>query len=178
MGLDLASDAIPLRLWVGYSLGLQFGRCRELMEALVMQREVHLSSILCDGYDGSMNVGVLAKAIQDDIFHGRSQGSTLRLVRQFVMDLDRADDPAALFAEKPPHTGDPRWDALIAGVVEDYAFHHGLPSPSWTFAPDRFLAYWWFFTSFTSMRAHAIVHTPAALSARGVFLDRASLINV
>jgi hypothetical protein len=125
-----------------------------------------------------MDVVALAEAIQDDIANKRSQGTTLRLVRQFVMDLDHSDNPAALFVNEPPLTGDPRWDAMIAGVVEDYAFHHDLPKPAWAFAPCRFLSAWWFFTSIPAMRPYQMVHTPAALSARGVFLDRASLINV
>jgi hypothetical protein len=94
------------------------------------------------------------------------------------MDLTRANDPAALMADTPPPTGDRRWDALIAGVVEDFAIHHGVEAPQWAFDPDRFLDTWWFITSIDAMRPTAIVETPAALSNRGVFVQRASLVNV
>ena len=132
------------------------------------------------GERGSSNLDAvsLAHAIHRDISDDKSVGATLRLVRQFIMDLDAADDPAALFAEEPPLTGDVRWDAFIAGVVEDFALHHGLPAPDWVFAPSRYLTTWWFVTSIPSMRPTAIVETPAALSGRGVFIQRASLVNV
>jgi len=42
-----------------------------------------------------------------------------RLIRQTVQELGLLSDPAdiAAFHAEPPSTGDPRWDALIAGVA-------------------------------------------------------------
>jgi hypothetical protein len=108
----------------------------------------------------------------------QSDGDRLRLVRQYVMDLERATDPGALMVDPPGSTGDQRWDALIAGVVEDFAVRNAIANPRWTVDPARRLETWWFVTSIPALRPTAFVNTPAALSARGVFLQRASLVNV
>lgn len=109
---------------------------------------------------------------------GEGRGSTLRLVRQFLMDLERAENPAELLRDAPELTGDQRWDALIAGVVEDFALHHGIEAPLWVFEPARFSTPWWFVTTIEAMRPTAIVESPAALANHGVFISRASLVNV
>jgi hypothetical protein len=48
----------------------------------------------------------------------------------------------------------------------------------WVFDPSRFLSTWWFLTSVDAMRPMAVASTPAALSNRRVFVQRASLVNV
>ncbi|NNN20640.1 MAG: hypothetical protein HKL80_01380 [Acidimicrobiales bacterium] len=125
-----------------------------------------------------MDVRVLAEKIAVAITSGEGTSSLLRLIRQFIMDLNQSDSPIMLFSEEPLSTGDARWDGMLAGVVEDFCFHHNISSPNWVFQPERFLDNWWFVTSIKSMRPTAIVETPAALSSRGVFLRRASLVNV
>lgn len=125
-----------------------------------------------------MNVNDLAEGLKNDMAHGESLGQSLRLVRQFVMDLERSDNPEGLFAETPASTSDVRWDALIAGVVEDFAFEHGLAVPAWTLKSSRFLDRWWFVTSVPALYPTAMLETPAALANRGVFIQRASLLNV
>ncbi len=99
-----------------------------------------------------------------------------RAVRQFVTDADR--EPAASIAESPGTTGDPRWDALVAGVAEDVAVRNGCRVPTWVRDPERHLAEWWFVTDIDKLRAQAFVETPAALATHGVFMRRASLVNV
>ncbi len=125
-----------------------------------------------------MNAELLSREVERSIAAGEGRGSTLRLIRQFVMDLARSDNPAEALRQTPRSTGDRRWDALIAGVVEDFALHHGIEAPRWVFEPSRFLDQWWFFTTVVAMYPTAIVETPAALSNHGVFLTRASLVNV
>lgn len=125
-----------------------------------------------------MSVVTLAELVRESLAAGEGSGSTLRLVRQFIMDLDRAQDPSVLVAGTPPPTSEQRWDAMIAGVVEDFVLHHGMPAPKWVFDASRFLDTWWFFTTVEAMRPTAIVETPASLSNRGVFIQRASLVNV
>ncbi|MHB8247229.1 MAG: hypothetical protein ACYDGN_18180 [Acidimicrobiales bacterium] len=125
-----------------------------------------------------MTVGKLASEVRQSLAAGEGRGSTLRLVRQFLMDLGRAEDPAELLHDDPESTGDQRWDALIAGVAEDFALHHGIEAPEWVFEPSRFSTPWWFVTTIEAMRPTAIVETPAALANHGVFISRASLVNV
>lgn len=104
----------------------------------------------------------------------------LRWVAQFVDEFEHAGevDRPALIADEPPGTGDRRWDAMLAGVVEHLCFHHGLPTPQWTLRPGRFLDHWWFVTPYRSLHASAFVATPPALANRGVFIHESSLQSV
>lgn len=80
--------------------------------------------------------------------------------------------------QDPGSTGDQRWDALIAGVVERVAHRAAVRTPIWTAAPHRFLDRWWFLTPYRSLHASALVDTPAELANRGVFLHESSLSSV
>jgi hypothetical protein len=122
-------------------------------------------------------VADLAEEVGQSLTSREPTGQTLRLVRQFIADLGRSDDPMSMFLDEPPSTGKREWDALIAGVVEDFALHHDIEPPSWVFLEPYYLSTWWFLTSVDAMRPTAIAQTPAALSGRGVFVQRASLVN-
>jgi len=104
----------------------------------------------------------------------------LRWVAQFVEEFERASaaDRPGLVTDEPPATGDRRWDAMLAGVVEHLCFHHGVPTPRWTMEPSRFLEQWWFVTPYRSLHPSAFVETPAALANRGVFIHKSSLQSV
>lgn len=118
----------------------------------------------------------LAVSIAAAIGRGADKGELLRYVRQFVMDCDNGD-PAEMIAFEPASTGDERWDALIAGVVEDVAFRHRIPAPAWALdAPP--LAAWWFVTDFERAHPTVFIETPATISRHGVYIQRASLVNV
>src|SRR5262249_55581589 len=67
---------------------------------------------------------------------------TLEFLQEF--EAEPAERRSALIAERPPRAGDKRWDALVAGLAEPLAFHHGLASPAWAEDPSRFLDRWWF----------------------------------
>ncbi|HYY77982.1 MAG TPA: hypothetical protein VFD04_02185 [Actinomycetes bacterium] len=104
----------------------------------------------------------------------------LRWVAQFVAEFKRvplADRPG-LVADEPPLTGDRRWDAMLAGVVEQLCFDHDLAVPGWVMRPDRFLDTWWFVTPHRSLHASAFAETPTALANRGVFIHGRSLESV
>lgn len=103
----------------------------------------------------------------------------IRVVTMLVADFRHAgSDGAELLTEEPPPTGDERFDALLAGVVEHLAFQTGLPVPRWTLHPSRFLTQWWFATDTPGMRPYLFQRTPAPLANRGVFVDQESLENV
>jgi len=136
------------------------------------------AQLTADYHCGMWTVDDLAKEVGQSLAAQERTGNTLRLVRQFIMNLERASDPLGMLRDEPSSTGDPRWDALIAGVVEDFALHRGIEPPPWVFQEQRYLSTWWFLTSIDAMRPTAVVQTPAALSGRGVFVQRASLVNV
>lgn len=125
-----------------------------------------------------MNVSELGTYVGQSARLGLGTGDRLRLIRQFIADVESAANPQMLLDDRPPTSGDRRWDALIAGVVEDTAFRIGLRVPSWTTDPCYQLSEWWFVTSVAALRPTAFVETPAAIANRGVFIRRASLVNI
>lgn len=96
------------------------------------------------------------------------------------MDVERADVPErqSLLNAVPGPIGDRRWEALLAGVVEDLALRFELPVPSWALDDDKFLAQWWFVSPFVDTHPIVFRESPAALANRGVFLTRSALENV
>ena len=92
-----------------------------------------------------------------------------------IADLDVA---TALVVERPPTTGDPRFDALLAGLVEDLAARGLVRPPEWIYDPDRFLDVFWFPVDLPSLRIAGLRDAPAALARRCVFLDRRDLQRV
>jgi hypothetical protein len=110
----------------------------------------------------------------------RDDHEALRWVAQFVAEFQHAPsaDRPGLVADEPPPTGDRRWDAMLAGVVEQLCFEHDLEVPAWAMRPGRFLDRWWFVTPHRSLHPSAFTETPAALANRGVFIHRQSLESV
>ena len=124
-----------------------------------------------------LTVEHLAISLRESLGTSEGDGVRLRLVRQFVMDANQGDT-ASLIAESPESTGSPQWDALLAGLAEFVAYNARTSVPSWTKTPDKFLKTWWFLMPFASLHGIALAETPAALANRGVFISRASLVNV
>jgi hypothetical protein len=124
-------------------------------------------------------IGETARQVRRCLAAGDDR-EALRWVAQFVAEFDRSSsrDRPGLVADEPPSTGDRRWDALLAGVVEQCCFDHRVALPAWTLHPDRFLDQWWFVTPYRSLHASAFVATPAALANRGVFIHGSSLESV
>ncbi len=129
---------------------------------------------------GLLTIPATAAAIRADVRSGQASTSdTLRYVREtinnasFVVDNDL--DRAAFFAE-PSTTGDQRWDALLAGVVDHLARRHQFEPPTWT--ASRSVIPFWFVGSTPALHAYAYAHSPAPLANRGVFIDPSDLESV
>jgi hypothetical protein len=67
---------------------------------------------------------------------------------------------------------------MLAAAAEHLCYHRGLPVPSWSLDPARFLDRWWFVSPYRSVHASALVATPAAFANRGVFIHAGSLAGV
>lgn len=69
----------------------------------------------------------------------RAESRALRVVFQLHDDLAAAPSHVlpALVATPAPPTGDARFDALVAGVVEWHTRGRGLPVPPWVSEPER-----------------------------------------
>ena len=99
-----------------------------------------------------------------DVLDGASQASPEEL--------------ADLLAERPASTGDPRADALLAGVAEHLASTRGVACPSWTQDADRFLDRFWFVSEVPGFRAVSLAQSPVALKRRGILWPARSLERV
>jgi AcrR family transcriptional regulator len=136
------------------------------------QSPIHRSSL--------MTVPATAAAIRADLRSGAGMTSdTLRFVREMVRNASEviADvaDRTAFFVE-PSTTGDRRWNALLAGVVDDLARRHGFAPPAWI--DGHSIRPFWFVGSSPGLHAYAYAHSPTPLALRGVFIDPADLESV
>jgi len=105
--------------------------------------------------------------------------SAYRAVRQLAIDL-AAVEPAlrvALAVTPPPPTGDRRFDALLAAVVDDCLGSDGLPIPQWVSAEDRSLDEPWDVEPVAVLRPAARAATPEAFARRGIYLDPVDLVD-
>jgi transcriptional regulator with XRE-family HTH domain len=109
----------------------------------------------------------------------RDDAGALRVVWQLASDLQSAE-PAlrvALCITPPASTGDARFDALLAGIVDHLLDNDDLPRPSWLSEPWRTLVEPWDVEPVPTLRARARQVTPPTLVSHGVYLDPAELVN-
>ncbi len=93
-----------------------------------------------------------------------------RLVVEFLKEYhrERTEARQQLLEDAPESTGDERWDVLFAGLAEHLAMRDGKDAPTWS--ASRGLRRFWFPFDTPGARAQALVHAPAALRKRGVFV--------
>lgn len=122
-----------------------------------------------------LTVPAAAAAIRSGLRAGAGTAELLRLVREMRTHaglVRTAAEKRAFFAA-PTTTGDQRWDAMLAGVVEDWALTHETPPPQWS--RGHALPTFWFVGSSPSLQAFAFAHSPMSLQVRGVLVDPADL---
>ena len=119
-----------------------------------------------------MTLAALSRVLRD-----AAEATRQLWVQEFLEEYrwEPREARAALIAERPVPCGDARYDALLGALAEHVAFHDGLPVPSWAQQPDRFLKRWWFPVDLPSVKADAIVHSPAAFRRRGIFIGEHAL---
>jgi hypothetical protein len=103
--------------------------------------------------------------------------SATRLAFRFLERYDKSDWETRhrITIEPPLTTGNVRYDALLAGIVEYACASHGVVAPSWVDADRYFLSKWWFVSGLASLHANALVHSPISLARRGVFVTQGAL---
>ncbi len=119
-----------------------------------------------------------AAAIRHGLFDGWKNADLLRLVREMRSNSAQVVTPAdrAIFLAEPSTTGDARWDAMLAGSVEELAMRNAWEVPEWT--RGHALPTFWFVGSSPSLRAYAFARSPFQLQVRGVMVDPADLESV
>ena len=106
-----------------------------------------------------------------------SKSRRWRLLQEFLRGYGDAEpeERSGLLVEEPALV-DARWDALLGGVAEHLAFHDRRRVPAWSLADERFLDRWWFpGAADAEGRTRRMMTAPAALAARGVWLERSAL---
>lgn len=115
------------------------------------------------------DIAVSASAVTD-------QETLLRYFFEFMRGADAAGVAAMrLIEDEPVFTGNARFDALLAAAAEHIAGRYGQPGPLWTVTVERFLSASWWVSELSSVRAFALVGTPAAFRRRAIYLDRHEL---
>lgn len=105
-----------------------------------------------------------------------NEDGAYRSVIQLADDLAREHgaERVALAVAPPPPTGDERFDAFIAGVIDLRLAEERLPRPKWLGDGPR-LALPWFVDRWSVDDPSIVEATPAPLRRRGVIIDAAEL---
>ncbi len=105
------------------------------------------------------------------------QDGALRAVIDFKDALGSAsvEDFADLVETPPSMTGDTRWDAFIAAVVEDESATRDVPPPSWTNEKSRFVRPLWYISDNRALHAWELATAPGAFVRHGVLAAREEL---
>jgi len=101
-------------------------------------------------------------------------------IRDFVDDFNSADMDGryGLCAEEPPLTGDPRFDAYLAAMVELFSLRNGISPPAWVEGKARFLDQSWFREPREYFWPMALVQTPLPFRRRLVFIEESEFDRV
>ena len=122
-----------------------------------------------------LTVSALSAALRSGLAAGWPTADLLRMVREMRSNAKfvAAGSCRDAFYFEPESTGDARWDAMVAGCVEDLAMRLGAEPPTWCrgHALDTF----WFVGSAPSLWAYAFAHSPFPLHIRGVMVDPGDL---
>ena len=120
----------------------------------------------------------VSAAIRYGLRHRWTDRELLRIVREQRSNakwVSRPIDQKVFFA-RPSTTGDKRWDALIAGSVEDLAVRGHAHLPEWI--NDVRLDGEWFVTDEPGFRDYLLAHSPESFRSRGVMIDPEALESV
>jgi transcriptional regulator with XRE-family HTH domain len=121
----------------------------------------------------SASLAELSPTISEDLALGR-EGDALRLLYGFADDFMGSSRPGqiALLSDEPPPTGDPRFDAALAGAAEFFASEAAITAPGWVDGPERFVEPWWFVASRPAFHAYTLANTPVSFARHGIFIAR------
>ena len=120
-----------------------------------------------------------AAGIRAGIRDGWPTEDLLRIVRECINNSAWLETPLdrAIFFARPSTTGDPRWDALLAGVVEHLFREAGREPPAWVVEVGPIESEW-YVVSIPGMYDWTAENAPEPLARRKVMLDRYSLESV
>lgn len=126
-----------------------------------------------------VSIADIAEEVKESLRRG-DELEARRLAFNFIETYDKsaADEQVRIVRTEPSATGDRRFDALLAAIVEFVCARNEALAPAWVNSPDRFLEPWWFVSGMSTLHADAIVHSPISFARRGVFVTEDALTYV
>ncbi len=120
-------------------------------------------------------ITAMRRSLQDKL-----ENEVLRLVAELYGKLEHCSNEQILQETKadPGLLGNPKWDAMVAGIVEMATRAKGVRAPTWTALESRFAEPCHFISQYKSTWASAFVNTPPELANRGIFIHHSSLESV
>lgn len=130
-----------------------------------------------------MTLAATSVSVANALARNANDDDLLRLVIQAADNFSSLDNDEARaeFLREPAPTGDPRYDALLAGLAVFLVQRAGLPTtPDWTRDECRFLQrMWWVgLPQDSGRRAFVLQRTPAYFKARGVMFNTDNLASL
>ncbi len=116
-----------------------------------------------------------ASEIADDVRANLAAGDEDHALRMLIDGVNYLPDAHAAgqldeALVEPESTGDPRWDALLAGAIRYRLHQSGLAAPLWT-RKEPLNRFWWPTATWDSQAYNDMAHSPAELLRIGIFLD-------
>lgn len=117
----------------------------------------------------------IARALADN-----KETKAFRLVIQLNDNLTSVTPEIclALSIAPPPLTGDSRYDALIAGLVEFHLSLHSLPVPAWIKEASRKLKIRWIVDPYVTSETSILKKTPKAFLRHNVLINKSEFESI
>ena len=123
---------------------------------------------------------LLVRAEAEQWSPAQREDAALRAAIDFRDALQCAsiDEFTRLVSTPPSMTGDTRWDAFIAAVVEDEAGTRVVATPRWTDEKARFTRPFWYLSENRGLHAWELATAPGAFVRHGILAARQELESV
>ncbi len=128
---------------------------------------------------GAISIEAVAGRVARSLAVGHD-GEAWRWLLQFTDDF-RGSSPRGrywLVSNAPPSTGEIRYDAAIAALVEHLCVESGIPIPRWTWDPLRIVEPWWFVADLPALEATTLRDSPISFKRHGVFVSASAFDRV
>jgi hypothetical protein len=125
-----------------------------------------------------LTVPELARSIATELKRG-DEVFALRILAKALSEARPLAEPAdvARYLQKPPSTGDRRWDVLVASAIARECRLRGTKIPQWTDIEG--VEPWWFPALVDkTLIPLTVQRTPPELSSKGIWLDERALVAV
>jgi hypothetical protein len=123
---------------------------------------------------------LLVRAEGEHWSQAQREDAALRAVIDFkdALATARANEFTDLVSTPPGLTGDTRWDAFIAAVVEDEAATRAVSTPRWTDEKARFTRPLWYLSDNKGLHGWELVTAPGAFVRHGILAAKHELRSV